>query len=620
MRVIKVISCALACAFIIFLSCFSVFAAAPPGWEDEVGGKPKNYSQMTEAELLANNQIPIDYIIKTIQKQIDKTVENDDGKEERVFDFLKGTKDENDKILEEPVPVGKFNLVNFLQDKYFILTYEAKGTKPGEISPVNKETVYIPRIYVFERTPFLDCKSVDYTTVPSYDYSEGAVHMGYVLFGKPSYKLSFDTFITVSPYLPTQKFLIRDYEFVTSSSSDGEFTPIRLQHSNCLKNTDVTDGYYSSFYMNFMPEGGDGLLNNFVVTDKDISSEKQYIDDPDRPDGKYEYAVYEFQNDVMTMAQYFEAKPESVIPSKVGSMTNYTIKHFGNSYVWDVKNNKYTEFNAGWVMTTTTNLFKDYPSTNTVVKFSWKPFDDYDGELYEDDALLVDGKGFVTERPIGSYPFVLKRYVNSRLYETFYFRGPPKVVITDLVKSYEKSTMTAKISVSSAGVSTDKNAGVAWYSKKQNVFYVPEKDITALHGQLRETYDIYVHFLPDGTREGNYLTFNWDAGGQTDSYNSWNPFAEKNGDNLDPFFEENDDIITDGEGNLVGQGDGSKPGQNKGDGFEFGDFEFNNDSLWKYATEFLSFCGKTFAVLPSFIWEIFATGAVIVVMLRILGR
>ena len=61
-------------------------------------------------------------------------------------------------------------------------------------------------------------------------------------------------------------------------------------------------------------------------------------------------------------------------------------------------------------------------------------------------------------------------------------------------------------------------------------------------------------------------------------------------------------------------------GSSGGDGFDFGDFEFNSDSLWKYANEFLNFCSKPFAVLPSFIWQIIATGAVIVVILRILGR
>lgn len=577
---------------------------------------------MTEAELLANGQVPIDYIIKTVQKQIDETVKNDKDEEERLYTLKKYVYADDGTYKMENVPVGKFNLVSYLQDKYFILSYRTQNADDKPSSTIDKKKVYINQIYLFDSNPFLDVKLNDPKKyLPSQPLADGAYFSMYDLIGKPGNSYSTELFSTGKPNTLNQTYSFGYRSSIGFSSSGISSSDLNTLHSNVrVSSGELVYDLRTSFYMNFSPRNNADMLANFIVTDKDISSEKQYIDDPDRPDGKYEYAVYEFQDDVMTMAQYFEVKPDSVVPSKVGSMTNYTIKHFGNSYVWDVKNNKYTEFNAGWVMTTTTNLFKDYPATNTVVKFSWKPFDDYDGELYEDDALLVDGKGFVTERPIGSYPFVVKRYVNSQLYETFYFRGPPKVVITDLVKSYEKSTMTAKISVSSAGVSTDQNSGVAWYSKKQNVFYVPEKDITALHGQLRETYDIYVHFLPDGTREGNYLTFNWDAGGKTDSYNSWNPFAEKNGDNLDPFFEENDDIITDGEGNPVGQGDGSKPGQNKGDGFDFGDFEFNSDSLWKYANEFLNFCSKTFAVLPSFIWQIIATGAVIVVILRILGR
>lgn len=620
MRILKIISCALLCAFIIICSCLPIFAA-----ETAEPTKPKNYSQMTEAELLANNQIPIDYIIKTIQKQIDKTVKDDNDKEIRLYDFIQYLKQEDGTYKESEIPVGKFNLANFLQDKYFIFSYSSSPVDSAvEFSPMDKEKVYIDTIYVFDSLPFVGVKQTE-REIGHGDISEkpGFIHKKFELVGKPGQHMGYDVFSTLEPQNDIKRsFYTRDGQSLIFNSETGQTGNFfKMGNYNAFYRSAHWDyNVRASFYMNFMPEGGDGMLNPYVVTDKDISSEKQYIDDPDRPDGNYKYGIYEFQDGVMTMAQYFEEQPE-VIPSKVGSMTNYTTKHKGKSYVWDVAKNTFTDFSADGWNTRTTELFKDYPSTNTVTKFSWTPFDGYEGETYEDNALLVDGNGYSSKRPIGTYPFVLKQYLNSQLYKTIYFQVKPGVSISNVSKNYEKGILTATISVMS-DMHLDIHLGTSppWYVKKQDVFWSPKTSMIGQSAVFQEDFSVNMQVLSTNQRKGNYVTFNWDAGAATDELTWWNPFNQGNGNELDPFYEENKDIITDDEGNPIGQGDGSKPGKDKDSDFTFGEFEFNADSLWKYATEFLNFCKNAFAVLPSFIWTIFATSVVVVVVMRILGR
>lgn len=616
MRIVKVISCAVLCVFIIIFSCLPALAA-----ETAEPTKPKNYSQMTEAELLANNQIPIDYIIKTIQKQIDKTVKDDDGKEIRLYEFFKYVKQEDGTTKTEKIPVGKFNLLNFLQDKKIILDYyvPVDNEDKSTFKKLDKERVYIKNLYIFDSVPFIDTEYSN--TAKSYsNYEQGAFLEVFRLYSKPSYILKNTSFYTLNENTVNQSFNIKNGSW-TADRPNGIMLALSHLNAQVLSSGLSPLSYQRSFYMNFMPEGGDGLLNNFVVTDKDISSEKQYIDDPDRPDGNYKYGIYEFQDDVMTMAQYFEEQPE-VIPSKVGSMTNYTTKHKGKSYVWDVAKNTFTDFSAeGW-NTRTTELFKDYPSTNTIVKFSWKPFDNYNGEIYQDNTVLVDGNGWVAKRPIGSYPYVMKHYVNGQVYETFYFMYKPYVSIHDVKMDYKTKTTTAKIFVDSegsAGMAKSNKNQLLWYSKRQDVFFVPYSSIFKVD-PLKETYTVNLHYRDTGQKTGEYVTFNWDAGAEYEKWFELNPYDKSDGSDLDSFYEEEDEIITDDEGNPVGQGDGSKPGKDDTGGFEFGDFEFNSESLWKYATQFLNFCAKAFAILPSFIWQIIATGAVVVVVLRILSR
>lgn len=649
MRILKVISCAILCAFIILLSCISVFAEAPPGWNEQTGAttpsesetstvSPKtNYSQMTDAQLLDRGQVPISWLLEDMQKQIDKTVKNGDGEEERVYSLFRKVKQDDGTYESELVPVGKFNLVNFLQDKKFILDYRAYADEKSDkkYKPAKRDESYIFSVTIFDDDPTLDVLLENPKDVPK--DSPDIVDERFYLITKPSLKINTERFSASQPNTMNQSFSIKD-ETKTAATS-GVWATL-IQYNSILEKTAENSSWkpvseYVGFYLNFMPEGGDGKLNNFVVTDKDISSEKQYDDDPNRPDGNYKYAIYEFQNDKMTAAQYFTEKPE-VYKKDSGSSVQYEVlfNRFkaesgeiidrqnwefwmpeNETYIWLTIPDSYSTPSK----TPATYHYTDDSPDHTSVKFSWEPFVGYDGEIYEDNAVLVDGNGFVPNRPTGSYPYVIKRYVNSQLYETFFFQYAPYVNITDIKKNYDTAAMTAKIFVCNVGSSDTGGRDNLWYSKKQDVFFVPSKSGSRVT-QLRETYDFSIRYV-NGIKSGDYLTFNWDAGKASDEANQFALFYEKNGDNLDDFYEEFEGGITDGEGNPVGQGDGSKPGQNKNDsGFDFDGFEFNSDSLWKYATEFLNFCKNVFSVLPSFIWQIIATGAVIVVILRILSR
>lgn len=627
MRVLKVISCAILCALILLSSCFYVFAAEPES------SKPKKYSEMSEEELLANGQVPINYLLKNIQKQLDKTIKDDKGKEIRVYNLSESVKQEDGTYEFESVPVGKFNLVSFLQDKKFLLDYRAypDETSSQKYKPSKKDNSYIYSLYVFDVDPTISVTKEDNNSEKT---DPSSIYEHFILCTKPNFTLNSKVFRTYQPNsTPGQYFTIEDR--LLKGSVNGAF--LSFSHTNSKNSGSgwVPNEEYSSFYMNFMPPGGEGMLEPYVVTDKDISSEKKYVDDPNRPDGNYKYAVYEYNNDKMISAQYFTEKPE-VYKTDTGSSVQYEVLFNrykaesgevidrlnwefwmpeSTTYFWLIEPNSFSEPSKK----PATYHYTDDSPDHTSIKFSWEPFVGYDGEIYQDNAVLVDGNGFVANRPTGSYPYVIKRYVNSQLYETFYFQEKPNVTISDVVKNYDKKLITAKISVTSFRTMMGQPSGALWYSKKQDVFYVPKNPATS--DLLKETYDVNMQYSAGGSKKGNYLTFNWDAGAASDELNKFNPFYDGNGDNLDPFFDPTNDNITDDEGNLVGQGDGSKPNKNNGSGFDFGDdFEFNADSLWRYANEFLNFCKNTFAVLPSFIWQIVATGFVIVVILRILGR
>ena len=50
------------------------------------------------------------------------------------------------------------------------------------------------------------------------------------------------------------------------------------------------------------------------------------------------------------------------------------------------------------------------------------------------------------------------------------------------------------------------------------------------------------------------------------------------------------------------------------------DFDFNAPTLWNYASNAMSFCKSAFTIFPSFIWLLIASGIVLVIALRLLGR
>lgn len=50
------------------------------------------------------------------------------------------------------------------------------------------------------------------------------------------------------------------------------------------------------------------------------------------------------------------------------------------------------------------------------------------------------------------------------------------------------------------------------------------------------------------------------------------------------------------------------------------DFDFNAPTLWNYASSAMNFCKSAFTIFPSFIWLLIASGIVLVIALRLLGR
>ena len=50
------------------------------------------------------------------------------------------------------------------------------------------------------------------------------------------------------------------------------------------------------------------------------------------------------------------------------------------------------------------------------------------------------------------------------------------------------------------------------------------------------------------------------------------------------------------------------------------DFDFNAPTLWNYASSAMNFCKSAFTIFPSFIWFLIASGVVLVIALRLLGR
>lgn len=94
------------------------------------------------------------------------------------------------------------------------------------------------------------------------------------------------------------------------------------------------------------------------------------------------------------------------------------------------------------------------------------------------------------------------------------------------------------------------------------------------------------------------------SGGNT--YNTWNYY----------YYDNN--------GNVHGGGDltyiATEPPTASELFYQNTDFNFNAPTLWNYATNAMSFCKSAFTIFPPFIWLLIASGIVLVIALRLLGR
>jgi|GEM_PF-4103826 len=115
---------------------------------------------------------------------------------------------------------------------------------------------------------------------------------------------------------------------------------------------------------------------------------------------------------------------------------------------------------------------------------------------------------------------------------------------------------------------------------------------------------------------GYYVQFNWQLEG--------NEHFQKNNSDDNHNYDDDylpDDGFTDNNGNT--HGGAVEPPTDTSDGsglFGDSDFSFDDNTLWSYANQFLSFCAKSFSVLPSWVWALIGSGIAIIIFLRILGR
>lgn len=125
----------------------------------------------------------------------------------------------------------------------------------------------------------------------------------------------------------------------------------------------------------------------------------------------------------------------------------------------------------------------------------------------------------------------------------------------------------------------------------------------------------YTGILSTGNYKGYYVQFNWQLEG-SDHFQKNNSDDDYNYDN----DYKQDEPTKDNNGNTHG-GAVEKPTENStSSGFGTGDFDFNDNTLFAYANQFLSFAAKCFAILPSWIWLLIASSIVIIIVLRVLGR
>ena len=117
--------------------------------------------------------------------------------------------------------------------------------------------------------------------------------------------------------------------------------------------------------------------------------------------------------------------------------------------------------------------------------------------------------------------------------------------------------------------------------------------------------------------KGYYVQFNWRLEGNEH-------FRKNNSDDTHNYDDDykKDDALKDNNGNTHGGAvEDATTGNVYGDNnFRNDDFNFDDNTLWSYANQFLAFAAKCFTVLPEWVWMLIGSSFVIIIILRLLGR
>lgn len=117
--------------------------------------------------------------------------------------------------------------------------------------------------------------------------------------------------------------------------------------------------------------------------------------------------------------------------------------------------------------------------------------------------------------------------------------------------------------------------------------------------------------------KGYYVQFNWRLEGNEH-------FRKNNSDDTHNYDDDykKDEAIKDNNGNTHGGAvEDATTGNVYGDNnFRNDDFNFDDNTLWSYANQFLAFAAKCFTVLPEWVWMLIGSSFVIIIVLRLLGR
>lgn len=117
--------------------------------------------------------------------------------------------------------------------------------------------------------------------------------------------------------------------------------------------------------------------------------------------------------------------------------------------------------------------------------------------------------------------------------------------------------------------------------------------------------------------KGYYVQFNWRLEGNEH-------FRKNNSDDTHNYDDDykKDEAIKDNNGNTHGGAvEDATTGNVYGDNnFRSDDFNFDDNTLWSYANQFLAFAAKCFTVLPEWVWMLIGSSFVIIIILRLLGR